>query len=687
MGRRRRRCSPPALPFVEAHRSPEFLESVAATLDDAGHRARATSPTTSSSRPRRSTASPRTRSARSPSTCTAPTPTSPRSVIAGLAELGGFGLSVPEEYGGFASGGEADYLGMVVATEELSWGSLGVGGSLITRPEILTRALVAGGTEEQKQRWLPRIAAGELMVGVMVTEPDYGSDVAGVTTMAHAGRRRLPHQRREDVGDVRRPRRPADAAGAHRPRPQQVATAGSRCSWSRRTPVPGHAFALEQPEGGTLEGRAIDTIGYRGMHSYEVSFSDWFVPAENLVGGEAGLGKGFYLQMEGFENGRLQTAARAVGLMQAAFDAGLAYAQERVVFGKPVFDYQLSRVKLARMAALIQAGPPVLLRRRRAAWAAARARSSASMVKAYVCRSAEWVTREAMQLHGGMGYAEEFPVSRYFVDARVLSIFEGADETLCLRVIARRLAEQALARLSDRAAEQPRRPPGGSGRCGPPDRARAVLERRVRPGAAVTGRRVRRSGGRGSTATRNARRTGRVAPPVPALGVRRRDHAAGDQRVRRRSRPAATKRPEARRHLRGADRPRPSIPTRPRAALAGNEFVFDVQGHFLDYSGEPATAAGPRLLDRVPAAAVRRGRSRASASRSTTSWKRCSSSSDTSMIVLSALPIAPGGSPLSTAADGRDAPGRGRRRATTSACCCTRRRSRTSATCRRTSTR
>ena len=149
--------------------------------------------------------------------------------------------------------------------------------------------------------------------------------------------------------------------------------------------------------------------------------------------------------MEGFENGRLQTAARAVGLMQAAFDAGLAYAQERTVFGKPVFDYQLSKAKLARMAALIQAG-------RQFSYDVARRMGrgegtlEASMVKAYVCRAAEWVTREAMQLHGGMGYAEEFPVSRYFVDARVLSIFEGADETLCLRVIARRLTEDCLAK-------------------------------------------------------------------------------------------------------------------------------------------------------------------------------------------------------------------------------------------------
>jgi (2S)-methylsuccinyl-CoA dehydrogenase len=148
--------------------------------------------------------------------------------------------------------------------------------------------------------------------------------------------------------------------------------------------------------------------------------------------------------MEGFENGRLQTAARAVGLMQAAFDAGLEYAQNRSVFGKPVFDYQLTRMKLARMAALIQAG-------RQFSYDVARRMGrgegtlAASMVKAYVCRTAEWVTREAMQIHGGMGYAEEFAVSRYFVDARVLSIFEGADETLCLRVIARKLAEDALA--------------------------------------------------------------------------------------------------------------------------------------------------------------------------------------------------------------------------------------------------
>jgi (2S)-methylsuccinyl-CoA dehydrogenase len=367
----------------------------------------------------------------------------PEDIISGLAELGGFGLSVPEEYGGYASGTESDYLGMVVATEELSWGSLGAGGALITRPEIMTRAIVVGGTEEQKQRWLPGIASGELMCGIMVTEPDYGSDVAGITTTA------TPTEGGYLINGVKTwatfagranlllllARTNPDRGAGHR---------GLSLFVVEKDAEPGHAFASDQDSGGHMEGRAIDTLGYRGMHSFEVAFSDWFVPAENLIGGEAGLGRGFYLQMEGFENGRLQTAARAVGLMQAAFDAGLDYARERKVFGKAVLDYQLSKAKLARMAALIQAGRQFSydVARRMAKGEGA---LQASMVKAYVCRASEWVTREAMQLHGGMGYAEEFPVSRYFVDARVLSIFEGADETLCLRVIARRLAEQALA--------------------------------------------------------------------------------------------------------------------------------------------------------------------------------------------------------------------------------------------------
>jgi (2S)-methylsuccinyl-CoA dehydrogenase len=365
----------------------------------------------------------------------------PERVIQGLAEIGTFGLSVPAEYGGFAEGGEGEYLAMVVATEELARGSLGVGGSLITRPEILTRALVKGGTEEQKHEWLPRLAAGEIMNAVAVTEPDFGSDVAGIKVTAtpdgegwriNGVKTWCTFAARADVLMLLARTDPDRSAG-HR---------GLSLFIVPKERGEGHGFELSQTEGGRMEGRAIDTIGYRGMHSYEVALDNWYVPGENLVGGERGLGRGFYLQMEGFENGRLQTAARAVGVMQAAYEAAYDYAANRTVFGKPVIEYQLTRAKLARMAVVIQAS-------RQFAYQVARLMAKgegameASMVKAYVCRAAEWVSREAMQLHGGMGYAEEFPVSRYFVDARVLSIFEGADETLALKVIARRLLADA----------------------------------------------------------------------------------------------------------------------------------------------------------------------------------------------------------------------------------------------------
>jgi (2S)-methylsuccinyl-CoA dehydrogenase len=375
----------------------------------------------------------------------------PEDLIQGLAEMGGFGLSVPVEYDGFSEGGESEYIGMVVATEELSRASLGAGGSLITRPEILTRALLAGGTEEQKAHWLPKLASAEVMAAVAVTEPDYGSDVAGVTCTA------TPTEGGWLLNGVKT----WCTFGARADALMFLARTDPDRSKTHRglsmfvVPKPrgeGHGFEFTQeagadggaPGGGKMEGRAIDTIGYRGMHSYEIALDDWFVSADNLVGGEGGLGRGFYYQMAGFENGRLQTAARAVGVMQAAYEAAHQYALDRVVFGQPIADYQLTQAKLGRMVVLIQAA-------RQSAYEVAKLMAKgegqleASMVKAYVCKAAEWVTREAMQIHGGFGYAEEYPVSRYFVDARVLSIFEGADETLCLKVIARRLTDAAKA--------------------------------------------------------------------------------------------------------------------------------------------------------------------------------------------------------------------------------------------------
>jgi (2S)-methylsuccinyl-CoA dehydrogenase len=208
-----------------------------------------------------------------------------------------------------------------------------------------------------------------------------------------------------------------------------------------------HAFEVTQPGGGRLSGRAIPTIGYRGMHSYDLSFQNFLVPHSHLVGGDAGRGKGFYLTMQGMMGGRMQTAARACGVMRAALRAACRYARDRKVFGEPLAQFALTQSKLSRMAARWMAC-------RHAAYAVAQlmdaggGRMEASLVKLLACRSAELVTREALQLHGGMGYAEETAVSRYFVDARVLSIFEGAEETLALKVVARSLLEGALAGAS-----------------------------------------------------------------------------------------------------------------------------------------------------------------------------------------------------------------------------------------------
>lgn len=367
----------------------------------------------------------------------------PDDIIRELAEMGSFGLSIPEEHGGFAQGeSEDDFMSMVVVTEELSRGSLGAAGSLITRPEILSKALVGGGTEAQKERWLPAIAAGELMCGVAVTEPDFGSDVAGIKVTA---------TRDGDEYVINGVKTWCTFGGkanllmvlARTDPDRSLKHKGLSLLVVEKPSFPGHAWAYDSPLGGRMEAKAIPTIGYRGMHSFEITFEEYRVPADNLVGGEEKLGKGFYLQMDAFANGRLQTAARANGVMQAAFEAAATYSREREVFGVPLGSYGLTRTKLGRMAAIIAASRAFSYRSAQLL-GAGEGQMEASMVKSFSCLAAEWLTREALQIHGGYGYAEEYAVSRYFVDARVLSIFEGADETLALRVIVRKLLEDAL---------------------------------------------------------------------------------------------------------------------------------------------------------------------------------------------------------------------------------------------------
>ncbi len=371
----------------------------------------------------------------------------PQEIVDGLKEMGCFGLSIPQKFGGFQDDAQPDNTGMVVVTEELSRGSLGIAGSLITRPEILSKAILKGGTDEQKTKWLPLLATGEKMAAVAVTEPDFGSDVAGMKVTAR------PQESNGKKGWVINGvktwctfagyadtlmvlcRTDPDLSKKHK---------GMSILIAEKPRFEGHEFKYDQPEhGGHIEGKAIPTIGYRGMHSYEVAFENYWVPEENLIGGESGLGKGFYFQMEGFAGGRLQTAARATGVMQAAFESALRYSNERKVFGKPIFEYGMTQWKLVRMAALIQAA-------RQATYHACQlmdqhqGQMEASLIKFYASKISEWVAREALQIHGGYGYAEEYAVSRFFVDARVFSIFEGAEEVLALRVIAPALLKQYL---------------------------------------------------------------------------------------------------------------------------------------------------------------------------------------------------------------------------------------------------
>ena len=362
----------------------------------------------------------------------------PDDLIRKMAELGYFGMSVPEEFGGGGMGN----LVMIITTEELSAASLAAAGSLITRPEILTKALLQGGTAEQKRTWLPRIASGELMVAISVTEPDSGSDVASVKCRAEpaevdgragyrvngakawctfAGRANVIALLARTDADV--------SSGAR----------GLSLFIVEKDSFAGHEFEMRGPSGGVLHGKADHTPGYRGMHSYTLGFDDYFVPAENLIGADAGKGKGFYLQMAGFAAGRLQTGGRATGVAQAALEKTAGYVSERKQFGRPIGEFQLTQWKLGQMAVDIAAA-------RQLTYAAARtmdqsdsATLEAAMAKLFASDVAQRVTQEGQLLHGGWGFAEEFAICRYVVDSLVLPIFEGVKPILELKVIARAL--------------------------------------------------------------------------------------------------------------------------------------------------------------------------------------------------------------------------------------------------------
>ncbi len=362
----------------------------------------------------------------------------PDELIRKMAGLGPFALSVPERYGGSGMG----YPAMVITTEELSAASLGAAGSLATRPEILINALLAGGTERQKQYWLPRIAAGQVLVAIAVTEPDVGSDVASLTTRADPaevdGRRGYvingtkawsTFAGRADVLALLARTDPDRGKGAR----------GLSLFIVEKQPFYGHEFEQRQPGGGVLSGKAIPTPGYRGMHSFMLSFDNWFVPAENLVGEEGGLNRGFYLQMGGFAAGRLQTGGRACGVAQAALEKAAQYVVDRVQFGRPIGEYGLTQYKLGRMATYLAAARQLTYSAARAMDAHPTQSLDGAMCKLLASDVAVWVTQEAQLLHGGWGYAEETAVSRYVVDAQVLPIFEGVKPILELRVIGRAL--------------------------------------------------------------------------------------------------------------------------------------------------------------------------------------------------------------------------------------------------------
>lgn len=355
----------------------------------------------------------------------------PMRLVEQMSELGVFGLTIPEEYEGLGLGKVA----MCVVTEELSRGYIGVG-SLGTRAEIAAELILGGGTEEQKKHWLPKIAAGEILPTAVFTEPNTGSDLAHLGTRAvkqDDGSYRIVGQKTWITHAVR-----ADLMTLlARTDPDEKGYAGLSMFLAPKTrldPAPGEKEFVDEG----LDGTEIKVLGYRGMKEYELSFDQFAVPGDALLGGEEG--QGFKQLMRTFESARIQTAARGVGIAQAALDDALLYAEERQQFGRPIVDFPRVARKIGRMIARTQAARQLTYYAARIKDEDRRCDLEAGMAKLLATRAA-WEAADAnVQIHGGNGYAEEYLASRLLVDARVLSIFEGANE-IQAHVIARRLLE------------------------------------------------------------------------------------------------------------------------------------------------------------------------------------------------------------------------------------------------------
>ena len=353
----------------------------------------------------------------------------PLDLIRQLGEMGVFGLTIPEEYGGHGMGKTA----MCVVSEELSRAWIGVG-SLATRSEIAGELILNGGTEEQKRRWLPSIASADILPTAVFTEPNVGSDLGSLRTRAivdgddyvvTGAKTWITHAARADLMTllVRTDPNTNDYRGLS----------------MLLAPKPRGTDADPFPAKG-MHGSEIRVIGYRGMKEYEIGFDGFRVPREHLLGGKEG--QGFKQLMATFESARIQTAARAIGVGQAAFETGLSYALERNQFGRPIFEFPRVANKLVMMAAELLGVRQLTYYAARQKDAGKRCDLEAGMAKLLAARVAWAAADNTVQIHGGNGFAEEYVASRLLADARILNIFEGAGE-IQAEVIGRRLLDNA----------------------------------------------------------------------------------------------------------------------------------------------------------------------------------------------------------------------------------------------------